>query len=282
VYDFRRPTTLAREHSRALELAFETFARQWGTQLTANIRARSQVTFGEVVMSTYDEYAASLPATTVMALCSVGGSDAKAVIQCPTAAALSWFSHMLGGDGTHNESERALTQLERSLLRKLIGDLIDDLRYSLGLLLPDDIAVDTVHHSSQLAQAAVPAELMIVASFVVRSGDQSAPATIAIPADVILRRLGDANPVTSPLDAATLIAFQVVRAPLDVSLQLPPVAVTPSTILGMSVGDVIPLNYARHKPLDLAVDGRTLARAAVGANGSHMACVVTELQEHVR
>ncbi|MHA7274059.1 hypothetical protein ACX80Z_11555 [Arthrobacter sp. TMT4-20] len=31
VYDFSCPTTLAREHARVLELAFETFARQRGT-----------------------------------------------------------------------------------------------------------------------------------------------------------------------------------------------------------------------------------------------------------
>uniref|UniRef100_UPI0037045857 hypothetical protein n=1 Tax=Vibrio cidicii TaxID=1763883 RepID=UPI0037045857 len=71
VYDFRRPTTLAREHSRVLELAFETFARQWATQLTAKVRVLSQVTCDSVAMQTYDEYAASLPATTAMVLCEL-------------------------------------------------------------------------------------------------------------------------------------------------------------------------------------------------------------------
>ena len=39
VYDFRRPMTLAREHGRVLERAFETYARQWGNQLSARLRA---------------------------------------------------------------------------------------------------------------------------------------------------------------------------------------------------------------------------------------------------
>ena len=43
-YDFRRPMTMAREHARVLEMAFETFARQWGNQLTARLRAMAQVT----------------------------------------------------------------------------------------------------------------------------------------------------------------------------------------------------------------------------------------------
>jgi flagellar motor switch protein FliM len=71
VYDFRRPTTLAREHARVLELAFETFARQWATQLTAKVRAKSTAVSDSLEMKTYDEYALSLPSTTAMVLCAV-------------------------------------------------------------------------------------------------------------------------------------------------------------------------------------------------------------------
>jgi len=282
VYDFRRPTTLAREHSRALELAFETFARQWGTQLSANIRARAQVTFEHVVIKSYDEYASSLPPATAMVLCNVGEAEAKAVIQFPTVAALSWFSHMLGGDGTHTEPERTFTVIEQTLLRKLIADILDDLRYSLGPILSTELTISAIHHNSQFAQAAAPSELMIVASFTVQSGEQSAPATLAIPSELLLARLGDANPIAPISDARSLLGAQVVRVPVEVSLQLPAVRVTPAQILGLRVGDVIPLGFANHKPLELAVGAQTLARAAVGANGSRMACVVTEIQERER
>ncbi|MCU1405983.1 MAG: Flagellar motor switch protein FliM [Glaciihabitans sp.] len=280
LYDFRRPTTLAREHSRALELAFETFARQWGTQLTANIRSRSLVTFHQVVMSSYNEYASSLPASTSMVLCNFGDAEAKAVFQFPSIAALSWFSHMLGGDGTHDEAERRLTQLEQILLRKLIDDALDDLRYSFGPILTAPLSIDTIHHNSQLAQAAAPGELMIVATFTVQAGAQSATATFAIPADQVLRRLVDNEPVVTAAEAQELVQAQLVRVPVDVSLQLPPVKTTPAEVLGLSVGDVIPLHYANHKPLDLAVNGRTLARAAVGVHGTRMACVVTDIEEN--
>ena len=87
-YDFRRPSSLAREHSRALELAFETFARQWGTQLTAKVRVISQVISDGVQMLKYDEYAASLPLETTMVLCTIDGSTPDAVIQFPMGAGL--------------------------------------------------------------------------------------------------------------------------------------------------------------------------------------------------
>ncbi|GAB3127278.1 flagellar motor switch protein FliM [Glaciibacter psychrotolerans] len=280
VYDFRRPTTLAREHSRVLELAFETFARQWGTQLTAKVRVRSQVNFEFVSMHTYDEYAASLPSTTAMVLLALAGHDSKAVIQLPTLTALGWFSHMLGGNGSHNETERKFTQIEQSMMRKLMADAIDDLRYSFGPLLSADIVVDSIHHNSQFAQAAATSELMIVASFTVQVGERASHATLAIPADVLLRQLGAANPVINATDAADLIQNQVSHVPVDVAVQFPGKRVWAADILALAVGDLIPLGHAGHKPLDVAVDGHTLAYAAVGATGSRMACVITEIQEN--
>jgi flagellar motor switch protein FliM len=153
-YDFRRPTTLAREHSRVLELALETFARQWGTQLTAKVRVISQVTFEQIVMVTYDEYASSLPPTTAMLLCDLQGFDARAVIQFPGSAALAWVSYMLGSNTAQVVPERKFTQVEQALVRRLFDDALEDLRYSLGSLLVAAISIDTIQYNSQFAQAA--------------------------------------------------------------------------------------------------------------------------------
>ncbi|TFD33083.1 flagellar motor switch protein FliM [Cryobacterium cryoconiti] len=279
VYDFRRPTTLAREHSRVLELAFETFARQWGTQLTAKVRVMSQVKCDHVIMRTYDEYASSLPATTAMVLCPVGGITAKAVVQFPTSAALSWVSHMLGGTAGTTLPERAFTQIELALVRRLMDDALEDLRYSLGSLLVHSIAVGAIQYNSQFAQAAATADLMIVASFILRIGEGTAAATVALPAEALLPQLVEAVPPTGSADSADLLRAQLSQVPVDVSVRLTPALVLPSVVLGLAVGDVLPLPHPQHRPLDVVVDGHTLARAAVGSNGSRLACIVTDTEE---
>ncbi len=281
-YDFRRPTTLAREHSRVLELAFETFARQWATQLTAKVRVLSQVTCEQVLMHSYDEYAAALPATTAMVLCSVEGSSAKAVVQFPASAGLSWVSRMLGGTGDAELPERVFTQIEQALVRRLMDDALDDLRYSLGSLLTNAVSIDGIQYNSQFAQAAPTAELMIVARFTVRVGEHRSLATVAMPAAVILPQLGESNP-TSPVDnARALIEQQLGTVPVEVALRLAPAFVLPGTVLGLAVGDVISLPHSQHRPLDLVVDGHELADAAVGVNGSRLACVVVSTKETTR
>lgn len=279
VYDFSRPTTLARDHARVLELAFETFARQWGTQLTAQVRVVSQVTSEQVLMCGYDDYAASLPATTTMVLCTVGGLDAQAVIQFPSAAALSWVTHMLGGTGIPAPSERPFTQIEQALVRRLMDDALEDLRYSLGSLLTLPVALGAIQYNSQFAQAAATTDLMIVASFTIRVGDTSAAATLALPADALLPQLGEPAPAVPAAPAGDRLRAQLGWVPVDVSVRLSNARVLPSAILSLAVGDVLPIPHPAHRPLDVVVDGRTLARAAVGSTGSRLACIIIDTED---
>ncbi len=273
-YDFRRPTTLAREHARVLELAFETFARQWGTQLTAKVRVVSQVTCEQVSMQTYDEYAAGLPATTTMVLCALENIAAKAVIQFPMSAALTWISYMLGSNHLQVPAERKFTQIESALVRGLFDDALEDLSYSLGPLLVNAITIDAIQYNSQFAQAAATADLMIVSRFSIRVGDAVTDATLALPAALLLPQLGQANPTISASNARELVTAQLASVPVDVSLQLTPAKVKPSAVLGLAVGDVLRIPHPQHRPFDVTVDGQPLATAAIGANGARLACVV--------
>jgi flagellar motor switch protein FliM len=279
VYDFSRPTTLARHQSRVLEVAFETFARQWGTELTAKVRVMSQVGFGQLTVQTYDAFAASLPSITAMVLLDLEGQSARAVIQFPTAAALGWISSMLGGSGVVAPPDRRFTPIEQSLIRNLMDDAIEDLEYSFGALLTDNVSIDSIHYNSQFAQAAAPSDLMLVAEFEVRVGDSSSPATVALPLGAVLPRLGNANAVERIADAPERLREHLDWAPVEVALRLAPLTVTPRTILDLAVGDVLSLPHAQHRPFEVSVHGTSIARAAAGAVGSRLAGVIVDTEE---
>ncbi|MEC5153980.1 flagellar motor switch protein FliM [Cryobacterium sp. CAN_C3] len=280
LYDFRRPTTLARDHARVLELACETFARQWGTQITARVRALCTITCDQVLMATYDEYAASLPAKTAMVLCTIAGIEARAVFQFPTSTGLTWVNHMLGGNGTQViPAERTFTQIELALVRQLMTEGLEDLRYSFGPLLVHDIAVEAIQFNSQFAQAAATGDHMIVANFSIRVEKVTVAATLAIPATALIPQLGEVNPTMTGTNSAEFLKAQIAAVPVEVSLRLTPAHVLPSRILSLAVGDVLPVPHPKHRPLDLAVGGQPLARAAVGANGSRLACIIIDTEE---
>ena len=279
VYDFRRPTTLAREHSRVLELAFETFARQWGTQLTTKIRTGSTVVTEQVTMATYDEYAASLPASTAMVLFSLDGQDAKGVIQFPSEAALGWVTRMLGGAATAPIPDRKFTEIEHALVKRLMEDTLEDLHYSFGSLLAEAPAVHGIHFNSQFAQAAATNTLMIVARFTVRMGEWNWRATIALPAEVLVQQLGSNNPLSDTAAAPAQLRAQLAEVPVEVGLALAPVPVTPETILNLAVGDVLRLPHPVTQPFNLTVGGKPVARAQAATHGSRKAGQIVTTEE---
>lgn len=280
IYDFRRPATLAREHSRVLEVAFETFARQWGTQLTAKVRVKSVVKLDDLSMHSYDEYVASVPAVTAMVLCGVDGFESKLVIQFPGTAALAWLSRMLGAANDSQMPDRKFTQIEQALVQRLMEETIEDLRYSLGTLLMESVHLDAIQYNSQFAQAAAPAELMIVAAFSVNVGENAAQATLAVPADVLLSKLRTVSPMDSTGDSRARVKAHVAQVPVELSVQLSPAAVTPSQILGLAVGDILPLPHLENRPFDVTLGGTRLATAAAARNGSRAAAVIVTVEEN--
>jgi flagellar motor switch protein FliM len=282
-YDFSRPTSLAREHSRVLEMAFETFARQWGMQLTAKVRVKAQVSSNAVLMQSYDDYSASLPSSTAMVLCVLAGMDSRAVVQFPITAALTWVSKMLGGQGSQQHLERSsFTPIEQGLVRRLMENALEDLRYSFGPMLTTPIELGSIQFNSQFAQAAAPSDLMIVAKFTVKVGEDSADATMAIPAEVLMPHLNAGAAAKSTQDPRTLVRAHLSNVPVQVALELSPVVVKPAAILNLSVGDVLPLPHSTHHPFNVVVDGHRLAQATAGSNGSRLAAVIVTTEEKPR
>jgi flagellar motor switch protein FliM len=279
LYDFLRPVTLGRDQSRLLELVFETFARQWGTQLTAKVRTVSRVTYLSSGLPSYDEYVATLPETSAMVLIAMEGVEARAILQFPTNAALRWIGRMLGGSGRIEPRQRSFTQIEQALVRRLAEDALEDLRYSMGTLLPMAMTVEAFHYNPQFAQAAATTDLMVVGSFELEIGEHTSPATLALPAEAVLPQLGIVEVAQSSAEARDHLGAHLIAAPLELSLRFDPTPVSPSVVLGLAEGDVIPLVHPQHRPLQLTVDGELVARAAVGSNGNRLACVVLDPQE---
>ncbi|WP_312675057.1 flagellar motor switch protein FliM [Microbacterium sp.] len=274
VYDFGRAATLSREHARTLELAFETFARQWSAQLSGKIHVRATIAVEHVGMLTYGEYAQSLPTTTTMIVCALPDSDERMIVQVPIPTATSWIVQMVGGRSTSTVEDRTFTPIEQALIRSLIADAIDHLTGSLDGLLPAGVAVAGIQYSSQFAQVAAAGEPVIVARLSMRHGGRTVPASIMLPASVLAGfavRASDADGTETP----GLVRRQVEAAPVEVALRLAPRTVLPREVLDLAVGDLLPLPHAADRPLLLTVGDQTVATAAVGSAGARLACVVT-------
>ncbi|HEY8721180.1 flagellar motor switch protein FliM [Pengzhenrongella sp.] len=287
-YDFRRPMTLVREHGRVLEMALETFSRQWGNQLAARLRVLAQVSIESVTMLSYDEYVRSLPPQTTMVMCTLEPSRTTAVVQISSGTTMNWVDYLLGGRGmVIGNAERELTEIEFTLLRDLLQHVLGDLSYAFAAIVPMTVSVRSVQYAPQFVQAVAASTAVIVATFTVRVGDHEDTATMMLSADVLLAGLR-ANETTDNRSAAELAAHEdavarlvagIENVPVPVAVRFGPITVRPSDVVGLALGDVLELNHPTNRPLEVVVDDVVLARAAAGTQGARLACVVVTAEE---
>ncbi|MDR3069002.1 MAG: flagellar motor switch protein FliM [Cellulomonas sp.] len=288
VYDFRRPLTLGRDTARRLEMGFERFARMWGTQLSSRLREPCSVVHDSLSLRTYDDYVSTLPNPTALVLCQVDVTRQAAMVQFPVAVALVWVDYMFGGTGLGDDRERELTDIELVVVRDLMQRALDDLSYSFASIVPLAVTVRSVQYNPQFVQATSAAEPVVVASFTLKIGQRSDSATLMLPADLML-----VEPAADDMDADRAADLartrrearerleQLVQAvPVDVAVEFAPVVVHPRDVVGLAVGDVLPLEHPATRPLDVVVDGVVLAHAAAGSHGSRLACQIVAVEEH--
>jgi flagellar motor switch protein FliM len=280
--------TMAREHARVLEMAFETFSRQWGNQLTARLRAMAQVTLDGLTLTSYDEYVRSLPGTTAMMLCTIEQTRQTAVVQVPVSTTMVWIDYLLGGPGTGDAREdRELTEIEITLLRGVMQAALGDLGYAFSALTPLDVTLRAVQYNPQFVQAVPASDSVLVATFVLRVGEREDLATVMFPAELLLSAVRQADGASGRSgedqrahELAVLdLEAAVEEVPVEVAVRFAPVVVRPRDVVGLAVGDVVPLSHPSSQPLDVVVDGVVLARAAAGNNGSRLACMVVTVEE---
>ncbi|MDQ4213208.1 flagellar motor switch protein FliM [Microbacterium capsulatum] len=278
-YDFRRPAQLGREHLRRLEVAFESFARLWSSQLTAKVRVRAHFALERVELVSYDEYVQTLPTTTAMAAAPLGGREETCVLQFGLDSALLWVVQMMGGRPVSAPEPRTFTPIELALIRHLVEGALEHLSASLGSLLPGEPVFSAVHYNPQYLQVVPAGAGVIVARYTLRLGDADTTATVMLPASGVVARLAETGDDLAAVHTAEQTLAQVRGTPLDVALRLAPLRIAAGEVLELAPGDLLRFAHPETRPFELVAGGTPIARATAGSRGSRLACTITTVDE---
>ncbi len=281
-YDFRRPITLSREKARLLTIAFETFARQASTVMTSALRSVCHVELLSVDQVAYSEYVETLDALTYMTVFSMEPVAQPAVLDTPLAVTMSCIDHLLGGSGLGDQPQRALTDLETSVVGRLYERLIAEVRYSFASLVMLDPQITTVEYSPQLAQVAGASDTMIVARHQLRMGETDYPLSVCMSFTGLLPYLNAADAADHVNDRDRLVRAEsaerlsagLQEIPVDVSVRFRRTGADPLELAGLRVGDVVRLKHPAQAPLDITAADVVFAHATPGSQGRRLAALV--------
>lgn len=283
-YDFRRPNKFSREHVRALHIVNETFARQFSNVLASTLRAVSQVTLTGVEQLTYDEYIRETEAPAYLAIVSLEPLPGAGILHVPLPVAMSAVDRLLGGGGSGQYPNRPLSDIEAGLMRGLTTRILRELSYAFESLVAIDVQLVVQESNPQFAQIAAPTEMVVVARFDMRIGDQGGKATLCLPYSSLQNVLESfvgktqfgVHGTEERAVAREQLASSLQDATVPVSVAFKPITLSSGDIVDLQPGDVVPLQHRVEAPLTVNVGGVACHAAVAGRKGKRLACVIVD------
>lgn len=280
-FDFRRPNKLNRDHLRNLQIVHETFARQFTTVLSSTLRAVSHVSMTSIDQRSYDEYVASTPNPTFLAILATPPWAGSSAFQMPLTIALTAIDFLLGGHGK-GTAERSLTEIELGLMKNLIDRAMAELTYAFNSVAEVHPQIARHESNPQFAQIAAPSDMMIVVTFHLKLNDIEGTATLCYPyntlqpvLDSFTGNLAQVLPTGNKAhEAAARLERAVLDVPVEFRAEFPSVRLTTDDLAALRAGDVIPLGITTDQPLTGIVGGVPTFVVRPARKGKRLACQI--------
>jgi flagellar motor switch protein FliM len=284
-FDFRRPSTLSRDQVRTLQIVQDNLARGLSTVFAGMLRAVSTVSPLEIEQCTYDEYLQSVPNPTLLTLLTLSADRSGSLLEIPLPLAYAAVELLLGGTANGEQPNRAMTDLELSLIRIVVDAILPEFASACHPLMEVAPEVVGVESNPQFAQVAAPSEMVILVAFEVKLEGATGAIRFCLPLagvqpalDAMASRNGVGAGGRGPADT-TRVHDHLVAAPVALTAKLRPAVARSRQILDLAIGDIVLVSHAATSPVSIEVQGVDIYEAMLGRLHRQLALEITDAVE---
>ncbi|WP_029165887.1 flagellar motor switch protein FliM [Aminiphilus circumscriptus] len=285
LYDFRRPDKFSKDQLRAIQMIHESFARQVTTTLSTMVRAMVSAEVVSVDQLAYDEFVRSLVQPTTIAVLEMYPLTGNAVMELNPHLVFSIIDRMLGGKGEPLRKARELTDIERTVVERVLLRMLELLEESWSTVVDVRFRFDSMESNPFFVQICPGTDMVLLVTLKVQVGETEGMINLCVPYIVM-------EPMVDKLSSQHWFAstgrkdIQGVREILKnrlnavvvpVALELGHTILSLQDIMQLQEGDVIRLDGTRGDPLGVRVGNRVKFYASPGTVDGAYAAKITEV-----
>ncbi len=284
-YDFRRPEKFSKDQTRTIQNIHDTFARLIITYLSAQLRSMVKVNVVSVDQLTYEEFIRSVNNPTIMGIFDMDSLDGNCVLEMNLTVAFSIIDRLFGGSGTTFDKVRALTEIEETVIKKIMSRLLQHMREAWMQVHEINPKLTMMESNPQFAQVVGPNEMVILISFEIKIRDVEGMMNLCIPGIVL-------EPIANKLSASVWYANikkklsekqleavkgKLLNSFLPISVELGKTVVTLRDLLEVKKGDFIKLDSKVNSHLKIRVGDKIKFIAKPGKKGKKFAVIIEKV-----
>lgn len=284
-YDFQRPAKFSKEHLRTLEIIFEHYGRLLSTNLPVYLRKNITISVASSETVTFSEFSNSLSTPSILGITNFQPLNGSIILDLATNLGFTMIDRMLGGDGNPLEKTRDFSEIELSILEKMMIVCIQLLRDPWKNVIEVNPILDRLETNPQFAQVIAPNDMVALVTLNLKIGDVEGFMNICLPfftLESIMDRLNTKYWFSNMQDSDDedydgYIESMLRRVDVPVKAILGKCSVSVNEFLDLQVGDVIRLDSKVDSELNVYVGNIKKFTAMPGANEEHYAVQVTSV-----
>ena len=180
-YDFKRPAKFSKEHLRTLEIIYEHYGRLISTNLPVYLRKNVQVTVASSETVTFSEFSNALSNPVILGIVDFRPLPGNIIIEVAPQLGFAMIDRMLGGQGVPLEKNREFSEIEMTILEKLVVVCMQLMREPWRNVVDINPMMERIETNAQFAQVIAPSDMIAIVTMNVKIGDVEGFMNICLP-----------------------------------------------------------------------------------------------------
>lgn len=284
-YDFRRPAKFSKEHLRTLEIIYEHYGRLLSTNLPVYLRKNVQVSVASSETVTFSEFTNALSNPIIMGVVNFVPLAGNIIVDLSTNLGYAIVDRMLGGAGEPLEKNRDFSEIELTIIEKIMVVCMQLMREPWKNVLEINPMLDRLETNPQFAQIIAPNDMVAIVTLNMKIGEIQGFMNMCLPyftleeiMDKLNTRYWYANmQEIKDDDYEDHIESMIRRVDIPMKAVLGKSTVSVSDFVNLQVGDVIRLDTHIDSELSVYVGNIRKFTALPGASKENYAVRVTSV-----
>lgn len=181
VYDFKRPDKFSKDQLRAIQMIHESFARQITTVMSTLIRSIVSAEVASVEQLAYEEFVNYMVQPTVIGMIEMHPFDGNMLMEVNPNLVFAMIDRMLGGKGNFSGKARELTDIEKTVIERVLMRILELLEDSWSTVVDVRFRFESMESNPFFVQICSPTDMVLVVIMDLKVGDVEGMLSLCFP-----------------------------------------------------------------------------------------------------
>ncbi len=288
LYDFKHPNLISKEQMRLLENIHETFSRNFGVFLSAQLRMIVEIELLAIDQLLYSEFVMSIAPPGCLYVVKMNNPEGEAILELSPSLVIFIVEKLFGGKGGFSAAiSRPISAIEQRIMRKVIDRAALEMNNVWSPITDIQVDITGFESNPEFIQIVPSAEPVVVVSLQVKIHDNKTLMNFCYPYRWLSEMVGHPDVQDklqfgiseASMEERSLMEDHLSKITIDLRASLGNATMTIQDFIHLQLGDLLILDSKPNQENTVYVRETPAFKGIVGRQDKNRAVLITDVSE---